>query len=578
MPVVILIPLLASVMYAGEQARGASYVVDGVAPGATDSNTGTEERPFKTIQHAVDLAKAGDNVLVMEGKYDERVKVRGSGEDSAPITVRATPRRSAIVSGFDLQASYIRVEGFEIVAEKPAVAVQLAGSHCEVLDNYIHDMKVGVAGTVGKVSADGETRDYSAVAHNRIAYNKVYHSEYGFVLGGDDWLVENNEVNRLFMYSPGNKYDDCDYSRFFGKGCTERYNYYHGSTSSEIRVAHVDCLQTFTVNGEIAQDLVFEYNTCFDFHQLCMVESAPHIGSVRGWTLRGNIVSANSPTMSGGWGPDIIQTLGVTIANNTISTVRWATIGLRGKESSNGQVRNNILADAERAAVEGDNDFSAASPVIEYNLTFKTATAPGDQNLNGKDPRFVDAGNRNFRLQKGSPAIGAGKGGVTIGALEYPNVYYVDPRHPAASDEPAWGYPGVPLASLAKACMVAEPGETIVLRGGAYRETFRPRNDGVTVRGMEGELVIISGADLIEGWKREADGSWSAPLAAKPKKILRDGQPWDGFSYDETAKRIIVKSGDPRPHVLETVVRRQGVELAGKSGTKMENVTVKDTL
>ena len=29
--------------------------------------------------------------------------------------------------------------------------------------------------------------------------------------------------------------------------------------------------------------------------------------------MRGNIVSANSPTMSGGWGPDIIQTLDVTI-------------------------------------------------------------------------------------------------------------------------------------------------------------------------------------------------------------------------------------------------------------------------
>jgi hypothetical protein len=73
------------------------------------------------------------------------------------------------------------VEGFEITAAKPAVAVQLDGSYCEVLDNFIHDMMVGVAGTVGKPSADGTTRDYSAVAHNRIAYNKVYHSQYGFV-------------------------------------------------------------------------------------------------------------------------------------------------------------------------------------------------------------------------------------------------------------------------------------------------------------------------------------------------------------------------------------------------------------
>ena len=313
------------------------------------------------------------------------------------------------MGGFDLQASYIRVEGFEITAEKPAVAVQLGGSHCEVLDNDIHDMMVGVAGTVGKPSPDGNTRDYSAVAHNRVAYNRVYHSQYGFMLGGEDWVVENNEVNRLFMYTPGNKYDDCDYSRFFGKGCVERYNYFHGSTSSEIRVAHVDCLQTFTVNGEIAQDLVFEYNTCFDFHQMCMVESAPHIGSVRGWTFRGNIVSANSPTMSGGWGPDIIQTLDVTIANNTISAVRWAAIGLRGKESTNGQIRNNILCDAERA-VDDTMDFTPAKPVIEYNLTFKTAPVSGEHNLNGTGPALCGCGQTGFPSAEGQPGVRRGQG------------------------------------------------------------------------------------------------------------------------------------------------------------------------
>ncbi len=109
-------------------------------------------------------------------------------------------------------------------------------------------------------------------------------------------------------------------------------------------------------------DLLFEHNTCFDFHQMCMVESAPHIGSVRGWTLRHNIVSPNSPTMRGGWGPDIIQTLDVTIENCTISTVNWATIGLRGKESTGGLIRNNILCEAERA-VDRPQDFTPANPV-----------------------------------------------------------------------------------------------------------------------------------------------------------------------------------------------------------------------
>jgi hypothetical protein len=309
-----------------------------------------------------------------------------------------------------------------------------------------------------------------------------------------------------------------------------------------------------------------------------MVESAPHIGSVRGWTFRHNIISANAPTLRGGWGPDIIQTLDVTIENCTISTVNWAAIGLRGKESTGGLIRNNILCEAQRA-VDDRMDFSPANPVIEYNLTFKTAPLAGGTNRNDQDPLFVDPQKRNFRLRQGSPAIGAGQGGVTVGALEYPNVYYVDPRHPAAADEPAWGYPAVPMASLAKACAIAQPGEMIVLRGGVYREVLAPKNDGVTIRAMKGEKVTISGADLIESWQRQADGGWSAPLAAAPRKILRDGHPWREFRYDEAAHRIVVQTGgDPRLHVFETVVREQGVDLTGRKDVKIEGITVVDTL
>ena len=540
------------------------YVVDQAAPGAADANPGTEQKPFKTVQHAADLARPGDFIQVMAGRYGERVRLGASGVEGQPITLKAMPRHSAVVSGFLVEGNYLRLEGFEISAAKPAVAVQLEGSHCEVLDNDIHDMMVGVAGTVGKPGPDG-TRDYSAVSHNRVAYNRVYHSEYGFMLGGNDWRVENNEVNRLFMFAPGNRYDDCDYSRFFGQGCLERANYFHGSTSSEIRVAHVDCLQTFTVNGEIARDLVFENNTCFDFHQLCMVEGAPHIGSVRNWTFRGNIVSANSPTMSGGWGPDIIQTPGVTIVNNTISTVRWATIGLRGLESTNGRICNNILCHAERAVIDGDRDFTPSKPIIEHNLTFATSAAAGEGNINGQDPLFVDGAQRDFRLRQGSPAIGAGEAGATIGALEYPNVYFVDPRHPAATDDPAWGYPAVPLASLAKACALARPGESIVLGGGIYRETLRPRCDRLTVRADKGAQVIISGADLIENWTRQADGSWSATVPSAPKQILRDGQPCGEYTYNPDTRILVVKGGDPRLHVYETIVRDHAIDLAAKT-------------
>ena len=561
------------------QTRAAVLVVDPAAPGAADENPGSEQQPFKTVQRTAEVARAGDTVCVMAGRYNERVVVKTGGSEGRSIVFRAMPRRSASIGGFELNASYVRVEGFEITADKPVTAIRLGGSHCEVLDNYIHDMMEGVVGTGGdKRSPSGRT-DYSTVAHHRIAFNRVYHCEYGFLLLGEDWLVENNEVERLFMYAPGRGFDDCDYTRFFGKCCVQRGNYYHGSRQPEIKTAHVDCLQTFPGNGGAALDVLFENNVCFDFHQMCMVEKLGPNADLRRWTFRGNIASTNAPTMRGGWGPDIIRTADVTLENNTLSTVNWSTIGLRDKESVNGQIRNNILCDAERAVVDGDETFSPARPLIEYNLTFKTAALAGNTNVNGRDPLFVDAPRRNFRLRKGSPAIAAGKDCATAGALEYPNVYYVDPRHPAASDEPAWGYPAVPLKTLAKAMQTARSGETVVLRGGVYRETLRPGSDGVTVRAMRGEPVTISGADVIEGWQRTADGSWSAALVPEPKRILRDGRPWTRFRYDTATKRILVATGgDPRLHLFETVVRQRGIEPADQKNVRVVEIAVVNTL
>ena len=571
-----------ALVFATGPARAATYVVDQAGAGAADTNPGTEEKPWKTIQHAADAAKPGDTVYVMAGKYDERVKIKTGGAEGKPVTFQAMPRRSAIVAGFDLEGSYIRVEGFEITADKPATAVQLRANHCQVLDNYIHDMSVAVGGAAGKPNRDPNTRDYSSVAHNRIAYNKVYHNQFGFILAGEDWLVENNEVNRLFMYTEGKRNDDCDYSRFFGKGCVQRYNYYHGCRPGEIKVAHVDGIQTFAVNGEIAEDSLFEYNVVCDFGQGCMASCEPHVGNIRKFAFRRNIFTSKAPgLLSGAWGVNLIDVPDVTVENNTFASIVWYGAGLRGKNATGGRIVNNICYDIAAAFCDRDrNHPDSPNPLIEYNLTFQTKEgAKGETNINGKDPLFVDANNRGFRLKKDSPAIKAGKDGSTIGALEYPNVYYVDPRHPAAADEPAWGYPAVPLATLAKAMEVAQAGETVVLRGGVYRETLKPRSDGVTVRAMKGEKVTISGADVIEGWKRAADGSWSAPLAAEPKKVLRDNQPWSEFTYDKAARRITVKTGgDPRLHLFETVVRELGVDPAGKKDLKVEDIATVNTL
>ena len=67
------------------QAAGAHLRELFVAPGGSDSNPGTAERPFATISKAAETARAGDRVQVRAGIYRERVVFPQSGEPGKPI-------------------------------------------------------------------------------------------------------------------------------------------------------------------------------------------------------------------------------------------------------------------------------------------------------------------------------------------------------------------------------------------------------------------------------------------------------------------------------------------------------------
>lgn len=77
-----------------------------------DTWAGSKERPFRTIQRAADLAKAGDTITVHEGIYREHVNPRRGGtSDSERITYEAAPGEHVIISGAEQIKDWIRVEG-----------------------------------------------------------------------------------------------------------------------------------------------------------------------------------------------------------------------------------------------------------------------------------------------------------------------------------------------------------------------------------------------------------------------------------------------------------------------------------
>lgn len=64
-----------------------------------DTNSGLETSPFKTIQRAATMVKAGDTVLVQPGIYRERVSPIVTGSVTSPIIFKSVVKHGAIIRG-----------------------------------------------------------------------------------------------------------------------------------------------------------------------------------------------------------------------------------------------------------------------------------------------------------------------------------------------------------------------------------------------------------------------------------------------------------------------------------------------
>src|SRR5579862_7558013 len=199
------------------QANSAFYV----ATTGNDSNAGTEASPWRTVQHAVDTARAGSTVNVRGGVYEELVDIHASGNASEGfITLRSYPGETAILDAEHFtpsgrqavvtihNQSYVRVEGFEIrnfhTAEHRLVplgiSVMGAGSHIELLKNNVHHIeqtfpgrdKPGSGGNGFGIAVYG-TDAKTPITDLIIDGNEVHHLQ----TGSSESLVVNGNVTNF---------------------------------------------------------------------------------------------------------------------------------------------------------------------------------------------------------------------------------------------------------------------------------------------------------------------------------------------------------------------------------------------
>ena len=92
-----------------------------VSPQGDDASTGSIDRPWRTLKHALQQLSAGDVLNLRQGTYFEHdIRLRLKGSAAAPITIRAYPGERAVVDG-----------------RLPEISDEVPNSNWEVVDERI---------------------------------------------------------------------------------------------------------------------------------------------------------------------------------------------------------------------------------------------------------------------------------------------------------------------------------------------------------------------------------------------------------------------------------------------------------
>jgi hypothetical protein len=187
-------------------AHAADYYV---AENGKDSNPGTINSPWKSIQYAANRVQAGDTVNIRGGTYVESIALKSSGSaKQGYITFQSYPGEQAIISGTKLPVSeeqglisivdlsYIKIVGLEIrdyttsALEVTPIGILISGqgNAIRILKNHIHHIS-----STAKPSPSGSCNGSNPQAH-------------GILVSGDnetspivDLTIDENELDQLTL-------------------------------------------------------------------------------------------------------------------------------------------------------------------------------------------------------------------------------------------------------------------------------------------------------------------------------------------------------------------------------------------
>jgi parallel beta-helix repeat protein len=477
------------------------YYVDNNHSNTSDSNPGTSNLPWKTIQHAVESVEPGDTIMVMAGIY-KGARIENSGGSNSPVCLFATEGAGVVLDspGLDNEHNSILevetwegnsivtnwiIQGFEI-KDSPGYGIDIRNTDSIIVNkNFIHNNS-----STGIFTAFS---DDVLIKNNESSYNGehgIYHSN-----SGDRPTIRNNVLHH-------------------NSGCGIHMNGDHSMGDDGI-----------ISDGLVETNIIYENSTGGG--------SGINMDGVTGTIIRNNLLFENHAS-----GISLYKIDGAVCSNNNrvlhntivmANDGRWA-LNIPDRDCTGNKIFNNILYTYH--AWRGSIHIAALIPISfesDYNVVvdrFSMEEGTGVLDLAAwqllgndthsfiasHDQLFENPSVNDFHLKAGSPAVDAGSLLVDvafdmerrsrflslapdIGAYEKKNTavtYYVSTE----GDDTNNGL--TPLTSwrtLQYAADSVSPGDTVIVLPGTYKgATFNISGTAdslITFRGESKESVII---------------------------------------------------------------------------------------
>jgi parallel beta-helix repeat protein len=379
-----------------------------VAPDGVDTNPGTEDKPWRSIQKAADTLVAGDTVYIQAGTFEEQIIPKNSGSAGNPITYAANPGDTVTIDGANLNlprweglfnlymVEYIHVSGLRVInagptLNNPGIQVEDA-KHILIQNNYVYN--TSDAGILVWDSHD------VIIEHNEVeaaCYNG--YNESISIGESDGFEVRYNHVHHSQKEGIDAK-DGSSNGKVYG-------NHVHDTGAVGI---YIDSWDKHTFNIEVFGNLIHNVDDdgiAIASEEGGLLENVKVYNNIAYGNLVGlsmfDCCAASTPIKD------------IQIINNTFYNNGWDPWGggilLENPDAQNVTIRNNICSGNYYFQIAVDPRIPAGNYTVDHNLIDgyqgTEGEIYGDDYIEG-DPRFINHTGGDFHLRSDSPAIDQG--------------------------------------------------------------------------------------------------------------------------------------------------------------------------